>query len=68
MKEHGDACEKATLEKSVTAEHEWKNHHPGRWEETSIVDRARRPKELMLKEALHILLRSTGVGLELPDR
>ena len=54
MKEHRDACKKRVLGKSSVAEHAWKEHHPIRWEETSIVDQARRPKELLLKEALHI--------------
>ena len=34
------------------------------WEETSIVDHTRRPKELLLKEALHIQM---PLPLELPN-
>ena len=51
MKGHKYACEKRVPEKSAIAEHAWKEHHPIRWEETSIVDQARRPKEVLLKEA-----------------
>ncbi len=32
MKEHQDACQKGTLEKSALAEHAWENHHPIKWE------------------------------------
>ena len=73
MKEHKDACEKSAPEKSAIAEHSWKEHHPIRWEETSIVDQARTPKELLLKEALHIQMTpaeerfNRDEGLELPD-
>jgi hypothetical protein len=42
------------VERSAIAEHAWENQHPIKWEETEIVDQARRPKELLLKEALHI--------------
>ena len=41
-------------EKSAVAEHAWDNKHSINWEETSIIDQARRHKELLLKEALHI--------------
>ena len=54
MKEHQDACKKCVLENSAVANNALKEHHPIRWEETSIMDQARRPKELLLKEALHI--------------
>ena len=70
MKEHRDACQKGTLEKSALAEHAWENHHPIRWEETTVIDQARTPKELMLKEAIHIRLNRPSLnrdgGLELP--
>ena len=73
MKEHQDACRKGTLEKSAVVEHARENHHPIKWEETSIVDQARRPKELLLKEALHIQMTpaeerfNRDGGLELPS-
>ena len=54
MKEHQDACRRGMVERSAIAEHAWENQHPIKWEETEIVDQARRPKELLLKEALHI--------------
>ena len=38
------------------AKHALEKHHPIKWEDISVVDQARRPKELMLKEALHIQL------------
>ena len=56
MKEDRDACQKGALEKSALAEHAWENHHSVVWEETSVVDQARSPKELLLKEAIHIRL------------
>ena len=70
MKEHRDACQKGTLEKSALAEHAWENHHPIKWEETTVIDQARTSKELMLKEAIHIRLNHPSLnrdgGLELP--
>ena len=60
-----DACQKGALEKSALAEHAWKNHHPIKWEEASVVDRVRTAKELLVKEAIHIRLNylsSTGMG------
>ena len=32
------------------------NHHSIKWEEVSVVDRARTTKELLVKEAIHIRL------------
>ena len=70
MKEHQDACQNGTLEKSALAEHAWENHHPIKWEETTVIDQARTSKELMLKEAIHIRLNHPSLnrdgGLELP--
>ena len=70
MKEHQDACQKGALETSVLAEHAWESHHPNKWEETTVVDHARIPKELLLKEAIHIRLLKPPFnkdgGLELP--
>ena len=54
VKEHKDACQKGALEKSALAEQTVKNHHPNKWEEVSVVDRARTAKELPVKEAIHI--------------
>ena len=66
MKEHWDACQKGALEKSALAEHAWESHHLIKWEEATVVDQARSPKELLLKEAIHIRLLtpppSTGMG------
>ena len=70
MVEHRDACQKGTLEKSALAEHAWESHHPIKWEETTVVDQARTPKELLLKEAIHFRLLNSPLnrdrGLELP--
>ena len=71
MKEHQDACCRGMLEKSAVAEHAWEHHHPIKWQDTRVIDRARRPKELQLKEALHIQtsteeLLNRDIGLEVP--
>ena len=70
VKEHRDACQKGALEKSALAEHAWKNHHPIKWEEVSVVDRARIAKELLIKEAIHFGLNHPSLnregGQELP--
>ena len=70
----GHACRKGEEKKSAVAEHAWKEHHPIRWQETSVhvIDRASRFGELRVKEALHIHLTpedqrfNRDVGLELP--
>ena len=54
MKEHRDASQKRTLEKSALAEHAWENHHLIKWEEATVIDQARTHKELLLKEAIHV--------------
>ena len=56
ISEHQDACRKGEEKKSAVAEHAWKEHHPIRWQETSVIDRANRFGELRVKEALHIHL------------
>ena len=45
---------------SAVAEHAWGSHHPINWTDTSVIDRARRPEVLLLKEAIHI--QSTPAG------
>ena len=54
LREHQDACRTQSLQKSAVAEHAWGSHHPINWKDTSVIDRARRPEELLLKEAIHI--------------
>ena len=72
ISEHQGACRKGEEKKSAVAEHAWKEHHPIRWQETSVIDRASRFGELRVKEALHIHLTpedqrfNRDVGLELP--
>ena len=57
----------------MVGEHAWKEHHPIRWQETNVIDRASRFGELRVKEALHIHLTpedqrfNRDVGLELPE-
>ena len=63
-KGHQDACQIGTLETSAVTEHTWENHHPLKWEETLVRDQARHPKELLLKEAIHIQI--TLLRLNLP--
>ena len=72
MSEHKEACLKGTLEKSAVAEHAWKDHHTIKWEETTVVDMARHPRKLLLKETIHIQITpaeeclNSDTGLELP--
>ena len=72
IKEHKDACKKGTTEKSAIAKHAWTTNHAIEWNETTVLDQARRRKELMIKEALHISLTPENQrlnrdgGLELP--
>ena len=56
IKEYKDACKKSAIKKSTVAEHAWTNQHPILWDETTVIDQARRQTELFLKEALHIHL------------
>ncbi len=57
---------------SAIAEHAWQQHHPIKWEEVRVVDRASRNRELKIKEALHIQMTpdnnkfNRDIGLELP--
>ena len=72
MKEHQDACCRRIVEKSAVAEHAWEHHHHIHWEGTRVIDQARRPKELQLKEALQIQtsdgeLLNRDIGLEVPS-
>ena len=67
IKEQKDACRKGATEKSTVAEHAWTNQHPILWDETTVIDQARRQTELFLKEALHIHLIpeiSASIGIQ----
>ena len=72
LKEHQEALKRGMTEKSAVAEHAWDKEHSIIWKEASIIDRARRHKELLLKEALHIHMTPADQrlnregGLELP--
>ena len=65
--------QKGELEKSATAEHVWNHHHPILCEETSVIDRASKRRELLVKEMQHTQLTPKGqrfnrdLGMELPD-
>ena len=54
LKEHQEALRRGMTEKSAVALHAWDNQHSTNWKEASIIDWARRHKELLPKEALHI--------------
>ena len=54
IKEHKDACSKGYTEKSAIAEHQWDQQHLVKWEDTRVLDRATRPIQHKIKEALHI--------------
>ncbi len=49
VKEHQDACKRGD-EVSAIAEHAWQQHHPIKWEEVRVVDRASKNHELKIKE------------------
>ena len=42
IKEHKDACKKGAIEKSIVTDHAWTNQHPILWDETTVIDQARR--------------------------
>ena len=54
VKEHRDACNNGYTEKSAIAEHQWDQQHQVKWEDIRVLDRATRPVQLKVKEALHI--------------
>ena len=54
VKEHKDACSKGHAEKSAIAEHAWDQQHTIDWEDTKVLDKATRPVQLLVKEALYI--------------
>ncbi len=72
VKEHQDACKRVDEKVSSIAEHAWQQHHPIKWEEVRVVDRASKNRELKIKEGLHIQMThdnnkfNRDIGLELP--
>ena len=72
VKEHRDACNKGDTGKSAIAEHQWDQQHQVNWEDTRVLDRANRPVQLRVKEALYIQKTPTNnrlnrdEGYELP--
>ena len=71
VREHQNACRRGEFDKSAIAEHAWTDHHPILWDDISVLDRASRWRELLIKEALHIgltpveTLVNRDAGLEL---
>ncbi len=62
VKEHQDACKRVDEKVSAIAEHAWQQHHPIKWEEIRVVDRASK---------IHIQMTpdnkvNRDIGLELP--
>ena len=51
------------MEKSAVAEHAWENHHLIHWEQTTVLDHGR-GQELLVKEALHIQMKSASTEME----
>ena len=58
LKENRGACERGMMVKSAAADHAWGNHHPIHWEETTVLDHGR-GQELLVKEALHIQMKTS---------
>ena len=54
VKEHKDAYSKGHAEKSAIAEHARDQQHTIDWEETKVLNKATRPVQLLVKEALCI--------------
>ena len=54
VKEHRNACTKGDTQKSVIVEHQWDQQYQVDWDGTRVLDRATRPVQLKVKEALHI--------------
>ena len=65
LKEHREACSRGQLERSGIAEHAWRHDHCIEWDDATVMDRASRHKELLVKEALHIW---TAVGKDSLNR
>ena len=74
MKEHHAAARLGHLEKSAVVEHAWQEGHTINWSGIRILDEASRNSVLLIKEAVHIRLRSTDgrinreTGLDIPQR
>ncbi len=54
VKEHQDACKRGDEKVSAIVEHVWQQHHPTKWEEVRVVNRASKNRELDLGSFLHI--------------
>ena len=60
IKEHKEACQSYSLDKSAIAEHAWTEHHPIQWDNIKILDKAKRQDLFRIKEAMHIQLKDEG--------
>ena len=54
MKKQQVTCQKSMLQKSAVVDHTWQNHHPIKWKDVTVFDRARTTTEFVLKEAIYI--------------
>ncbi len=52
MKEHQVVCKIGDEKVSAIAEHAWQQHHPIKWEEVRVLDRASKNRELKIKDIL----------------
>ena len=68
VKEHRDACNKGDAGKSAIAEHQWDQQHQVNWEGTRVLDRASRPVQHRVKEALYIQKTPTNNRLNRDER
>ena len=63
VKEHRDACTKGDTWKSAIAEHQWDQQYQVDWDGTRVLDRATRPIQPKVEEALHIERTPTNTRL-----
>ena len=63
LREHQYACLTQSPQKSAVAEHAWGSRHPINWKDISMINWARRPEELLLKEVIHIQRTPAGERL-----
>ncbi len=50
VKEHQDACKRGDEKVSAIAEYAWQQHHPIKWKEVRVVDRASKNHELKIRK------------------
>ena len=52
VEEHKDACNNGYTEKSAIVELQWDQQHQLKWEDTRVLDKATRPIQLKVNEAI----------------